>query len=154
MRTKLLTAAFALLTIPAVALPAGAATEADCSAMFNTADSNKDGVLTATESKAVFDAYHTANKVPADGKLKRETYMADCKNGMMHVNAQPEAGAPFEGANSFTEAQAMDRLIGSGLTEVSGLKKDDKGIWRATAKRSGEKVNAALDFKGNVVVSK
>ena len=54
------------------------------------------------------------------------------------------------GANSFTEAQAQER-IEAGFTEVKALKKDDQGIWRGTAMQSGKQVNVALDFQGNVV---
>ena len=65
----------------------------------------------------------------------------------------PEAGAPFPGANSYTEAQARGHIEKVGLTAVTGLKKDSDGIWRATAMKAGKSVNVALDFKGNVVAS-
>ena len=55
------------------------------------------------------------------------------------------------GANSFTEAQAQERIEKAGFTEVKALKKDDQGIWRGTAMQSGKQVNVALDFQGNVV---
>lgn len=58
---------------------------------------------------------------------------------------------PLKGANSFTEAQAKTRIEAAGYTEVSGLLKDQDGIWRATAKKGGTSVQVALDFKGNVV---
>jgi periplasmic protein CpxP/Spy len=57
---------------------------------------------------------------------------------------------PAAGANSFTEAQAQERIEKAGFTEVKALKKDDQGIWRATAMQSGKQVNVALDFQGNV----
>ena len=38
-----------------------------------------------------------------------------------------------------------------GYTNVSGLKKDDKGVWRGTAMREGKSVDVSLDFEGNVV---
>ena len=57
------------------------------------------------------------------------------------------------GANSFTENQAQDRIEKAGFTEVKGLKKDDKGIWRGTAMQSGKQVNVALDFQGNIVAN-
>ena len=41
--------------------------------------------------------------------------------------------APEAGANSFTEAQAKDRIKKAGFSQVSGLRKDDQGIWRASA---------------------
>jgi len=60
---------------------------------------------------------------------------------------------PVPGANSFTEAQAKDRIEKAGFTQVSNLKKEDDGIWRASALQSGKKVNVALDFRGNVVAT-
>ena len=60
---------------------------------------------------------------------------------------------PVAGANSFTEAQAKDRIEKAGYAEVTGLKKDDQGIWRATAKQADKQVNVALDFQGNVVTN-
>jgi hypothetical protein len=60
---------------------------------------------------------------------------------------------PVAGANSFTEAQAQDRIEKAGFSEVKALKKDDQGIWRGTAMQSGKPVNVALDFQGNVVAN-
>jgi hypothetical protein len=57
------------------------------------------------------------------------------------------------GANSFTEAQAQDRIEKAGFTQVKGLKKDAQGIWRGTAMQSGKQVNVALDFQGNVAAN-
>ena len=39
----------------------------------------------------------------------------------------------------------------AGFSDVSGLTKDDKGIWRGTATKDGKSVKVALDYKGNVV---
>ena len=41
--------------------------------------------------------------------------------------------APVAGANSFTEGQAKSKIEASGYTNVSGLKKDDNGVWTGTA---------------------
>jgi hypothetical protein len=60
---------------------------------------------------------------------------------------------PVAGANSFTEAQAQERIEKAGYTEVKSLKKDDQGIWRGTATQSGKQVNVALDFQGNVTTN-
>ena len=57
----------------------------------------------------------------------------------------------MEGANSFTEGQASDRIIAAGMMAPTALVKDDKGIWRGTAMKDGKSVNVAVDFKGNVV---
>ena len=58
--------------------------------------------------------------------------------------------APVEGANSFTEGQARARIEKDGFSNVTGLTKDDKGVWRGKAMRGGKQVNVSLDFQGNV----
>ena len=63
----------------------------------------------------------------------------------------PSAAAPVPGANSFTEGEARKHIESHGFTDVSGLRKDDQGIWHAEAKQNGKKGRVALDFKGNVV---
>jgi hypothetical protein len=45
-------------------------------------------------------------------------------------NSPPNPGAPVAGANSFTEGQAKSRIKAKGFTNVSGLQKDDAGVWR------------------------
>lgn len=62
-----------------------------------------------------------------------------------------DQAAPMAGANSFTENQAKDRIEKAGFTEVTGLRKDDQGIWRANAKQGDKQVHVSLDFRGNVV---
>ncbi|MGZ2488228.1 hypothetical protein ACVITL_006813 [Rhizobium pisi] len=59
--------------------------------------------------------------------------------------------APVEGANSFTEAQAKDRIAKAGYTDVKNLKLDDKGIWLASGMKDGKAVSIALDYQGNIV---
>lgn len=63
------------------------------------------------------------------------------------------ADAPVEGANSFTEAQAKERIADAGYTDVSALKLDDKGVWRGTATKDGQSVSVGLDYQGNVVTN-
>jgi putative membrane protein len=58
--------------------------------------------------------------------------------------------APVPGANSFTEGQAKSKIEAAGYTEVSGLKKDDNGVWTGTASQGGKKVTVKVDFQGNV----
>ena len=60
--------------------------------------------------------------------------------------------APVEGANSFTEGQARARIEKEGYTNVGGLKKDDKGVWRGSATKGSSKVNVSVDFQGNVTI--
>jgi hypothetical protein len=56
-----------------------------------------------------------------------------------------------EGNNSFTEAQAQGRIKDAGYSDVSGLKLDDKGIWRGTAGKGGKSLAVGIDYQGNVV---
>ena len=61
------------------------------------------------------------------------------------------AKAPVEGKNSFTEAQAKDRIQNAGYSGVSALKLDEKGVWRGTAMKDGKSASVGLDYQGNVV---
>ena len=68
--------------------------------------------------------------------------------------AQPaNPGGLAAGANSFTETQAKSRIEASGYANVSALKKDEKGVWRATAMKDGKSVQVSLDTEGKVVAN-
>ena len=58
--------------------------------------------------------------------------------------------APVPGANSFTEGQAKSKIEDAGYTGVTELKKDDNGVWRAKASKSGSATAVSVDFQGNV----
>jgi opacity protein-like surface antigen len=64
------------------------------------------------------------------------------------------AAAPVPGANSFTEGEARRRIESNGYSNVTGLKKDEQGIWRGTATKNGQSGPVALDYQGNVVMQK
>jgi hypothetical protein len=72
-------------------------------------------------------------------------------NNAVNTNSGNNPGAPVAGANSFTEGQAKSRIESTGFSNVSGLKKDDNGVWRGKAMKDGKSVNLSLDFQGNVV---
>ena len=55
-----------------------------------------------------------------------------------------------KGANSFTEGQAKARIGSAGFADVSDLKKDDQGVWRGTAMKSGRQQQVGFDYKGNI----
>jgi len=83
-----------------------------------------------------------------------QTAPAANSNGNTPAVATPDTKnptAPVEGANSFTESQAKDRIEKAGYTGVKDLKKDDKGIWNAAGMKDGKAVSIALDYQGNVV---
>ena len=65
--------------------------------------------------------------------------------------SEQNATAPVEGANSFTEGQAKDRIAEAGYADVTDLKLDDKGIWQAKATNDGKPVMVSLDYQGNIV---
>ena len=56
------------------------------------------------------------------------------------------------GRNSFTEGQAKSRIEESGFQNVTGLKKDDNGIWSGQAMKDGKQVTVQLDYQGDVLV--
>ena len=133
--------------------PSLAATDADCTAMWVQADANGDGTLSGGEADRYSAWMRVANKsVPEDGVITQAAFLENCKSDVF-VTASVEEGAPFKGANSFTENQAKDRIIAAGFGTVSALAKDDDGIWRGTAMKDGKTVNVAVDYKGNVVGS-
>jgi hypothetical protein len=149
MRTAIL--AMAVATV--ISIPAHAAmTAEECSTAWTAADANGDGILDESESARYAAALRVAEQPVPQGMLDQAAFAEYCAAGYFDVTA-PEAGAPFEGANSFTEGQAQDRVLAAGFTSVSALTQDDNGIWRGTAQSQGQSVNVAVDFKGNVVAS-
>jgi hypothetical protein len=87
---------------------------------------------------------------PSDKRITSATFMEHCRKDVFKT-AATDPGAPLKGANSFTEGQARDRAIARGFTDVTGLKKDDDGIWRGNATMDGKSIGVAIDYKGNVV---
>lgn len=85
-------------------------------------------------------SFHAVAQTATDGDTPAVT-TPDTKN----------AAAPVEGANSFTEAQAKERIAEAGYTDVSALKQDENGVWRGTATKDGTSVPVGLDYQGNVV---
>jgi hypothetical protein len=72
-------------------------------------------------------------------------------NNAVNSPGQNNSKAPVEGRNSFTEGQAKDRIEAAGYSQVSGLKKDDAGVWRGKASKGGAVKDVSLDFQGNVI---
>jgi predicted homoserine dehydrogenase-like protein len=68
------------------------------------------------------------------------------------INSSDKAvNAPVKGRNSFTEGEAKSQIEKAGFANVSGLKKDDDGVWRGKAQKDGRSVDVSLDYQGNVV---
>jgi hypothetical protein len=75
-------------------------------------------------------------------------------NHAVNSSGQNNSGKPVSGANSFTEGQAKSRIEEAGYTNVTSVKKDDNGVWRAKASKGGTSTDVSLDFQGNVNASK
>ncbi len=75
-------------------------------------------------------------------------------NSAVNSPGQNNSNAPVAGRNSFTEGQAKSRIEGAGYTNVTELKKDDNGVWRGKAAKSGATSNISVDFQGNVNTAK
>jgi len=75
-------------------------------------------------------------------------------NNAVNSSGQNNSDKPVSGANSFTEGQAKSRIEEAGYTNVTSVKKDDNGVWRAKASKGGTSTDVSLDFKGNVNASK
>lgn len=145
--------ALAVLVACWAAWPASAwaASETDCAAQWKSADGNNDGVLVGPEADRYLAYYRVrAHVTPVDGRITQQEFMKSCQSDIFMAKA-PEPGAPFKGANSFTEGQAKDRIVAAGFTSVSSLAKDGDGVWRGSAMKDGKSVKVAVDFKGNVV---
>lgn len=66
-------------------------------------------------------------------------------------SSDKQVDAPVKGRNSFTEGEARSRIEKAGFANVSGLKKDDDGVWRGKATKNGQSVDVNLDYQGNVL---
>jgi hypothetical protein len=65
----------------------------------------------------------------------------------------PAAKTPQATVRAFTEDQAKSQIEAKGYSNVSGLRKDAKGIWRGKAVKDGLPVNLTLDVDGNVTAN-
>jgi hypothetical protein len=141
----------AALAATCAAMPAYAATDAECQAMWTKADVNKDGVLSDAESTRYAAAMRVREtKMSTDGRITQADFMNACKSDV-YMPRKADAGAPLKGANSFTEGQAKDRAMAQGVTPAGALAKDKDGVWRGQATQDGKSLQVAVDYKGNVV---
>lgn len=65
----------------------------------------------------------------------------------MHDN---NSSTPVAGANSFTKGEATSQIEAKGYTHVTGLKKDQSGVWRGMAMKDGQSGPISVDYQGNV----
>lgn len=87
---------------------------------------------------------HNATMVP-----DRTAAAASGNNNQAVATTNANAPTPAKGSNSFTAAEAQRRLEKNGFSNVSDLAKDDNGVWRGNAQKSGSPTTVWLDYKGN-----
>ncbi len=135
-------------TAPADPMPVSA----DCDAAFIALDLNDDGFLSAAEAPRDHARAAIDNIPVTEEGIARENWLTLCSSPYWQSN-QPEEGAPFEGANSFTEEQARDRATAWQIADIGALTLDGGGIWRGTGTLDGTPVTFAIDYRGNVVIT-
>lgn len=106
----------------------------------------------ATTNAPMTGVSPSTGTTPNTGVVGRNTGTAAAAGD--HNQALTTTGAnapePARGANSFSTGEARRRIQRNGYTNVSGLKKDDGGVWRGTASKGGASASVWLDYKGNV----
>jgi hypothetical protein len=73
------------------------------------------------------------------------------------ASASPESAPPaspesLESAPMLTEDQAKAKLESEGFMDVSGLRKDEMGLWTASAMKEGKPVQLSLDDQGHIMI--
>jgi len=105
-------------------------------------------IAAAAASLVFSNAFAQAPQAPAAKQIPPAA--SEPGNPAVKDTNRNTAAAPVAGANSFTEGEAKSRIEARGFANVTQLRKDEQGIWRGRAQRSGTTVDVALDFQGNV----
>ena len=93
----------------------------------------------------------TASSLSAAAQTAAPAASTDANTPAVSTSDTANPAAPVAGKNSFTEAQAKERIEKNGFIDVGSLKLDDNGIWQATAKKDGVSKTVSLDYQGNIV---
>ena len=80
----------------------------------------------------------------------QDTAAASGNSNQTVATTNANAPMPAHGANSFTEGEARSKIESNGYSNVSGLTKDDNGVWRSNAQKGSQQAQVWLDYKGNV----
>jgi len=67
--------------------------------------------------------------------------------------SSPITTSPQALTHTFTADQAKSRIQAKGYSNVSGLRKDAKGIWRGKAEKDGFPMDVTLDVNGSVTAN-
>jgi hypothetical protein len=74
-------------------------------------------------------------------------------NSPTSTPATQVTATPRAPGHAFTTDQAKSQIEAEGYSDISGLKKDAKGIWRGKAVKDGSPVNVTLGSDGNVTAN-
>ena len=131
-----------------ILLGAGAALLAASLAAAQTPTPGGTGTQTATPGTSM----GTSMGAPANpnGTNPNDKAAASGDTNQAVTTTSANADQPAKGKNSFTMKQARHRIEKKGYSNVTGLTKDQNGVWRGTAQKDGQSVNVWLDYKGNV----
>lgn len=109
-------------------------------------DVNADGHLSQAEAELAYARSRVGDVTVGNQGISKDEYAALCASPDWAENI-PEEGAPFEGANSFSEEQARDRAVARNVIAVSALTLDEQGIWRGRGTLNDETVSIAIDYR-------
>ena len=143
---RLFLAAAALVAASGVAFAQGTATN-------GTAPSGPGTVVPGTNVVGTPAVTAPGNGAQTPGATVNTTPQSSTRSpsAVQTTNTAHRTGAaPVPGRNSFTMAQASRRIAAAGFTQVTGLKKDNQGIWRGQAQKDGSPTAVSLDYQGNV----
>lgn len=106
----------------------------------------------ATSNAPMTGVSPSTGVTPGTGVVGRNSGTAAASGDRNQAVATTSANAPqpARGRSSFSEAQARRRIESRGFQQVTGLRKDEGGVWRGTAMRDGASVPVWLDYKGNI----
>jgi hypothetical protein len=142
MRTLITTA----LLVASMAGPALAQTQPTGPSAYPTSPTD----TSAYPRSALSPCYSSTNPTsPCYSGTEYPSYSAITPLESNPQESNPQATAP--GADSLNEGQAESRIEAKGYLNISGLQKDDHGIWRGQATmKDGRSVEVILDLEGNI----
>ena len=110
-------------------------------------------LLAAVAGAALLTSTAMAQNSPPGGSSNNAVNPTGNMTSTVNASGTVDVVAPSaleKGANSFTESQARSRIESAGFAAVTGLHKDDAGVWRGTATRDGKSMAVGFDYKGTI----
>jgi len=80
--------------------------------------------------------------------IRKLSIAAALATALVALPALATESGPAAKGNLFNEKQARTHLLHLGYTNVSGLTKDENGVWHGSATKDGKTLTVAVDVKG------